>query len=900
MDRTQGMAGSAPFWLLADAAHWLAHDGTDWHAPCRTLRLASRRMLVPALDDAAAAAAADAALDRIPRAIDAAEQVASWDDGAGAIVVQSSLPGLATRLPLAEPPTDLCVGDDGVLYVALPGRVRLHDLRARWLDAEVALPGFAPWRLAAAAGGGVWAMERDSGRIARLSGVPLPAQTPDRGAYDVRVFRPDPENGRAPALALMIEPAWEAGTRAVALAATTGTLALLLRPAGDADAQVALYDIAAGVPRALAGPRALEGARHAYAITWLDDARVALRVPGRRDAPAWSLPGDDDSEALPPLGDIYPLPDDAPEAPFANGAARPPAVPSGERGAQPLHALSLQQFARRGEARHWSGPPEALEARMLDSGDASTVWHRLYAEASIPPHCGAVVWLAATNDPQPPDDDDLVAWQPHGFGADTPSLDAALRVPQVPRAAWQREPSELPAHAGLLGGERVPGRRGLFGVWIQDARTRVRRLSGRYLWLRAVLHGDGRSTPEIAALRVYAGRVDHVERHLPRLYREGLSGDAATAPGTLLARVDLEHVDALDDGGTVPAALRERLGEAGLALPADARTVVERRGEAWRLAEGAATLRLRHDGDAVGVYRPQASAADFLSRLVGGFESVLTPLEERIAAAHLLTDPQAVPEAGLDWLAGWIGVAFDPALPADRRREWLRAAGDLARRHGTRDGLRLALDIATGGAVRGGELVVIEDFRLRRIAATLLGVDLVDEHDPLLPGLSISGNSIVGDTLVLADTERAELVALFRDDVTTDADDAIVQDFHRRLAHRATVLVHREVTPTDFALARRIAQLEAPAHVQLRVVAATRPLMVGLQALLGVDTYLGPPRERRPARVERSTLGGGDVVTGPAVLDPRIGGAPAGASLAAFPSPAALRLGGGSPDGTLT
>src|SRR5690606_26429568 len=104
----------------------------------------------------------------------------------------------------------------------------------------------------------------------------------------------------------------------------------------------------------------------------------------------------------------------------------------------------------------------------------------------------------------------------------------------------------------------------------------------------------------------------------------------------------------------------------------------------------------------------------------------------------------------------------DPALPEARRRDWLRAAGELARWHGTRRGLLLALDVATGGAVRGGEVIVIEDFRLRRVLATLLGVDMADEDDPLLPGLQVSGNSVVGDSLMLAEEQRAELMALYR------------------------------------------------------------------------------------------------------------------------------------------
>ena len=87
---------------------------------------------------------------------------------------------------------------------------------------------------------------------------------------------------------------------------------------------------------------------------------------------------------------------------------------------------------------------------------------------------------------------------------------------------------------------------------------------------------------------------------------------------------------------------------------------------------------------------------------------------------------------------------------------------------------RLALDVATGGGVRGGEIVLLEHFRLRRLLATLLGVDLAGSNDPLLPGLHQSGNSIVGDTLILSDTETVELLALFREEVATAAENAAV------------------------------------------------------------------------------------------------------------------------------
>ena len=73
---------------------------------------------------------------------------------------------------------------------------------------------------------------------------------------------------------------------------------------------------------------------------------------------------------------------------------------------------------------------------------------------------------------------------------------------------------------------------------IQNATARVRRLVGRYLWVRVELFGDGRSGPDIAALRAYASRFDYVEHYLPRLYREVVHGAAAEAPGELVDRID--------------------------------------------------------------------------------------------------------------------------------------------------------------------------------------------------------------------------------------------------------------------------------------------------------------------------------------------------------------------------
>lgn len=859
-------ANGLGFWLLADARHWRARSHVVWDRECRVLRLASERSLPPPSDPSAALSAAGSALEAIPRALDGQGAVAYWNAAASAVVARSYLPHEAITLPLPATPSDLAVGFDGVLYCALPDAVVMHDLRGRWADVTVGAPGFAPWRLAVHPDGGVWALERASGRLARLTGSPLPLGP--FVDYAGTVFRPDPENCHPPALRVLEDPGWPAEEQPVALASQVQAGLGILSWVGDGEARLRLLDERS---ERLGSAIGLGGARYAYAVEWVDAETIVVRMPGRRDAPAFVLAAADGEGSVAPSGEIYPLAANALEAGFAHRLEGPPRYPvhiaEGVRGAEPLFRLSISNLARTGEARNFT----ASDAHLIDSGSLQTVWHRLFAEAQLPARTRFTVWLAATAEPTAPDVTDARAWLPHYFG-DLP----AAPEPQAPRAAWEHAPSELPHHPGLGPWEHAPGYAGLLSVLIQDSRRQVRSLVGRYLWVRVELAGDGRVGPQIAALRAYASRFSYRDQYLPRLYRETVFGPPAESPGELLGTIEPTFGAGLDAGGAAGPAVRARLQLAGLPLGEVVQVEVQSPAQAWlvRDAVSGRAWRVRGNHDGLGIYRPRATAADFLERLLDNFEGVLTQLEDRIASAHLLTDPASTDEGNLDWLGAWIGVAFDSALPQQRRRAWLAAAPYLARLHGTKAGLQLALDIASGGGVRGGEIIVLEDFRLRRILATLLGVDLNEQHDPLLPGLIVSGNSVVGDTLTVGDQVPAELMALFRADVATAQENADVMAFLDRLANRATVLVHQSVSPQDLGLLRRVVELEAPAHVATQVLTATWPFLVGIASLVGVDTYLGPPQVPQPARSDVSSLGR-DFVIGPVSLDPRMAGAAA-------------------------
>lgn len=773
-------ANGLRFWMLADDAHWHRWTTSDVHydGERRSLRLASKRASLQWPDHPAEAVSA---LERVPQTLDSFETRARWDAATGTVVASGALAGeTAIFVPTGdEVPSDLAMGYDGILYIALGGRVVMLDRRDRWAPFNVDAPGFVAWRLAPDPHGGVWVLDRVKGRLARLTGQPLPERPSAVPASST--FRPCEENPDPPRLAV-VAAVIPGGEMVVAIASgPDGQVGVLTWVAGG-DAR--LRRLGAGgdyVP-----PVTLLGARQPYSFAWRSAREIAVLLAVVPEAPVYDVvleANEARATTASPLGDLYPLRDHD-GGPFVHRPALPPHYATASSTA-PLHQLSLPSFAPRGSASN---------AIVIDSESTRTVWHRIYLEASIPPSTAITMRLAATNEPAEPLATD--AWHEHRFGSSSPAAGTA----EVPRGAWVSARSEIAFHGGVLACDPLKNRNGLFTVLVQRAGRRVRSLRGRFLWIRVELAGDGRTSPEIAALRAYGSRFSYLNQYLPELYRESVFGPDAEQPGP-------------------------------------------------------------------------ATGPDFLERLLDTFESVLTPLEDRIAGAYLLTDPRTTPDDALEWLGSWIGVSFDPVYPPARRRKLLEAAPELYRRRGTARGLALALEVATDGGVSGGEIVVVEDFRLRRTFATILGADFAAEKDPLLGGLVASGNSYVGDTLFLGDENRKEFLALFAADLPKSAaEQAAIDAFLDSLAYRVTVLVHQEVEPQDLGLIRRVVALETPAHVLARVVPAAYPFVVGMAALVGVDTYLAPPLAGQRVQVGRSRLGVRDVLEHLPSLDPRLEG----------------------------
>ncbi|MGV9386415.1 phage tail protein [Nonomuraea sp. NPDC003707] len=228
------------------------------------------------------------------------------------------------------------------------------------------------------------------------------------------------------------------------------------------------------------------------------------------------------------------------------------------------------------------------------------------------------------------------------------------------------------------------------------------------------------------------------------------------------------------------------------------------------------------------VYRADEQSAHFLDRYLANVEGIATAVEDRIAAAQMLFDPRTAPAEALEWLAGWLELAMDPAWDEAKRRLLIAHAADFFRWRGTVRGLRTALTLA------------------------------VEEHaDPSLFGDRPSACSL-----------RTRIVEMYQTAAGRD----------RRTAHRFRVLLPAsartragrgtaaERDPAVLAeLARRVVELEKPAHTVFDVRFYWEAFRIG-EARLGQDTLVDLGG-RSPALLASAVMGrahlGESVLAGP-------------------------------------
>jgi phage tail-like protein len=311
---------------------------------------------------------------------------------------------------------------------------------------------------------------------------------------------------------------------------------------------------------------------------------------------------------------------------------------------RPRYVESATLYTPRRDRLALPGGADGIEPARpaFDGREPGCVWHRLLIDACIPPETHVLIWSRAADEER---DLALTAWQPEprpyqrGDGSE---------LPYVPKAQGSSNGSELlyaPKTQGIGN-----------GTW----ELLFQRARGRFLQLKLELHGNGRTTPRIRALRAYYPRFSYL-RYLPAVYRD----------------------DEL--------------------------------------------------------------AASFLDRFLANLEGLSTALEDKIAAVQLLFDVRSVPAETLDWLAGWYGVALDPAWDEARRRLFIRYAMTFFQYRGTIPGLLMALRLTLDECVDERTIAdslaqrtppntvrVVETFRTRRTPAVIAGNPTTGDA-PLVP-----------------------------------------------------------------------------------------------------------------------------------------------------------------------
>lgn len=89
----------------------------------------------------------------------------------------------------------------------------------------------------------------------------------------------------------------------------------------------------------------------------------------------------------------------------------------------------------------------------------------------------------------------------------------------------------------------------------------------------------------------------------------------------------------------------------------------------------------------------------FIVRYTAGLDDVLASILATLDCLDAYLDPDVAPEDFLEWIAEWVGAVLDENAPIALRRSAVAAAAELHRRRGTVTGLRMALELLTGGYV---------------------------------------------------------------------------------------------------------------------------------------------------------------------------------------------------------
>jgi len=221
------------------------------------------------------------------------------------------------------------------------------------------------------------------------------------------------------------------------------------------------------------------------------------------------------------------------------------------------------------------------------------------------------------------------------------------------------------------------------------------------------------------------------------------------------------------------------------------------------------------------VYQSDAVSRGLLDRFLRIFESIFESFESTIDGFADFLDPDGTPSSFIEWLAGWIAMAFDGSMDESVRRNLLRHAPELYRLRGTPAGMQRFLVLAFGINAR-----ILEHFRLRKWAFlgtnAALGTRTELWGRAITPRLQLDVFSRIGEAALIS---------------TGDP----LHDPFAVHAHKFSVFVPAPVlrSPQTVASVRTLIDREKPAHTQFDLVPVEPRFRLGVQSTLGLDSVIG-------------------------------------------------------------
>jgi phage tail-like protein len=228
------------------------------------------------------------------------------------------------------------------------------------------------------------------------------------------------------------------------------------------------------------------------------------------------------------------------------------------------------------------------------------------------------------------------------------------------------------------------------------------------------------------------------------------------------------------------------------------------------------------------VFREDGVAGDFTERFLSLFDATLGSVDAAVARFPALLDGARARDEVLPWIARFLSVTLDETWDADRRRAMLRAAPDLFRRRGTRDGLNRSIRLAYGLS----EDAIINEHGLERVWGAVAATGSVGPADARLGHTRLFSRNRARLTLGRSTLDRTPVMSFGNP----------AADPHDVGAFRFSVELPASAGADASALIRLV-EGQKPAHTLAAVrVGGSQGFQLGARLRLGVDTLVTRPK----------------------------------------------------------